>query len=171
VNARVLLVEICKARGRPASRRIASPSRCLLRATSPGDGDDGVPWSAKSPRATGRQRWSPVWISRRLMRPSPGALWQAPARRALSARTHKSQALSGSLGDLPPSPPAEKATARQDQAGQASTSDGSGDTTGMRVTSEDVRLESEWAKADIDQACCDVVSNGCCDVSANRGGA
>jgi hypothetical protein len=32
------------------------------------------------------------------------------------------------LGDLlPPSPPAEKATARQDQAGKASTSDGAGD--------------------------------------------
>jgi hypothetical protein len=28
--------KMCKARGRPASRRIASPSRCLLRATSPG---------------------------------------------------------------------------------------------------------------------------------------
>ena len=28
---------------------------------------------------------------------------------------------------LPPSPPAEKATARQDQAGQASTHDGTGD--------------------------------------------
>ena len=35
-----------KARGRPASRRIASPSRCLLRATSSGDGDDGVPCPA-----------------------------------------------------------------------------------------------------------------------------
>ena len=32
------------------------------------------------------------------------------------------------LGDLlPPSPPAEKATARQDQAGKASTGDGAGD--------------------------------------------
>jgi hypothetical protein len=28
---------------------------------------------------------------------------------------------------LPPSPPAEKATARQDQSGQASTGDGAGD--------------------------------------------
>ena len=38
-----------------------------------------------------------------------------------------------SSGDfLPPSPPAEKATARQDQAGKASTSDWTGDTTGDR---------------------------------------
>jgi hypothetical protein len=40
-----LLIESA-ARGRPASRRIASPSRCLLRATSPGNGDDGVPCPA-----------------------------------------------------------------------------------------------------------------------------
>ena len=34
----------------------------------------------------------------------------------------------GSLGDFaPPSPPAEKATARCDQTGQASTGDGAGD--------------------------------------------
>ena len=34
----------------------------------------------------------------------------------------------GSLGDFaPPSPPAEKATARCDQTGQASTGDGPGD--------------------------------------------
>jgi hypothetical protein len=39
-------------------------------------------------------------------------------------------------GDLlPPSPPAEKATARQDQAGKASTGDGTGDRCGR--TSED----------------------------------
>jgi len=34
--------------------------------------------------------------------------------------------LSGSCVPLPPSPPAEKGTARQDEAGQASTSDGAG---------------------------------------------
>src|SRR5262249_30764853 len=33
----------------------------------------------------------------------------------------------GSSSPLPPSPPGEKATARQDQAGQASTDDGTGD--------------------------------------------
>ena len=38
------------------------------------------------------------------------------------------RANSGNL--LPPSPPAEKATARQDQAGHSGTSDGGGDTTG-----------------------------------------
>jgi hypothetical protein len=39
----------------------------------------------------------------------------------------------GCSGDLlPPSPPAEKATARQEQAGKASTGDGGGDTTGNR---------------------------------------
>ena len=45
---------MCKARGRPASRRIASPSRCLLRATSSGGGDDGVPMPSKPPRAIQR---------------------------------------------------------------------------------------------------------------------
>jgi hypothetical protein len=41
---------------------------------------------------------------------------------------------------------------------------------GTSRTSGDVRLESaKWGKADIDHACCDVVSNGCCDVSALRG--
>jgi hypothetical protein len=45
-----LALSFSQARGRPASRRIASPSRCLLRATSPGDGDDGVPCPA-SPHA------------------------------------------------------------------------------------------------------------------------
>jgi hypothetical protein len=43
-------VESGKARGRPAR------PRCLLRATYPRDGDDGVPWSAKPPRASVRQR-------------------------------------------------------------------------------------------------------------------
>jgi len=33
---------------------------------------------------------------------------------------------------LPPSPPAEKASAREDQAGKSSTDDGCGDTTGDR---------------------------------------
>ena len=38
---------------------------------------------------------------------------------------------------------------------------------GTKRTSGDVRLESaKWAKADIDQVCCGVVSNVCCDVSA-----
>jgi hypothetical protein len=41
-----------------------------------------------------------------------------------TACTHKSRLLGGLL---PPSPPAEKATARQDQAGQSSTDDGAGD--------------------------------------------
>ena len=57
---------------------------------------------------------------------------------AYRACTHKSRLFwqslaatnahsAGSSGDLlPPSPPAEKATARQDQAGQASTGDGAG---------------------------------------------
>src|SRR2546423_1452137 len=42
--------------------------------------------------------------------------------------THKSRALvpEGSGGLLPPSPPAEKATASKDQAGKASTCDGTG---------------------------------------------
>ena len=48
---------MCKARGRPASRRIASPSRCLLRATSPGDGGDGgAHGTARPPRACRRLR-------------------------------------------------------------------------------------------------------------------
>src|SRR5262249_8461722 len=38
-------------------------------------------------------------------------------------------------GFLPPSPPAEKATARQDQAGQASTGDGAGDGNRARSSS------------------------------------
>ena len=37
---------------------------------------------------------------------------------------------------------------------------------GTSRTSGDVRLESaKWAKADIDQACCGIVSNDSCDVS------
>src|SRR5262245_56418746 len=43
-------------------------------------------------------------------------------------------AAAGSSGDLPPpSPPADQATARQDQAGQTSTGDGTGDGDGRRI--------------------------------------
>src|SRR5258706_3257510 len=43
-------------------------------------------------------------------------------------RQHDRKLASGSSGDsLPPSPPAEKATARQDQAGQSCTGDGARD--------------------------------------------
>src|SRR5215471_8689838 len=50
-------------------------------------------------------------------------------RRVLLARNDRGACLHllCSSSPLPPSPPAEKATARQDQAGQASTHDGAGD--------------------------------------------
>jgi len=52
-------------------------------------------------------------------------------------------------GDLlPPSPPAEKTTARQDQAGQASTSDGAGDGGCYRERSNRLRLRNE-SKRDV----------------------
>src|SRR5262245_11866958 len=48
----------------------------------------------------------------------------------------------GSLGGpLPPSPPAEKATARQDQTGQASTGDGAGDGSPMRCLKKKKRAD------------------------------
>src|SRR5262249_10333421 len=57
----------------------------------------------------------------------------------------------GSSGDLlPPSPPAEKATAREDQAGQASTGDGAGDGVGPK-RQIDVKDSSPPAAFAVDQ--------------------
>src|SRR5690242_14686089 len=50
----------------------------------------------------------------------------APGKRCWAAQTSYC-VVAGSSGDLlPPSPPAEKATARQDQAGQSGTDNGTG---------------------------------------------
>src|SRR5262245_26730435 len=51
-----------------------------------------------------------------------------PAEKATARQDCLGRAAPDASGDLlPPSPPAEKATARQDQAGKASTGDGAGD--------------------------------------------
>jgi hypothetical protein len=49
------------------------------------------------------------------------------SRRELRVRSPQTFGSSGDL--LPPSPPGEKTTAREDQAGKACTGDGAGDTT------------------------------------------
>jgi hypothetical protein len=61
--------------------------------------------------------------------PAPQAANEfAIVRQSLAAASDVCGLRAGSSGDLlPPSPPAEKATASQDQAGQASTDDGAGD--------------------------------------------
>jgi hypothetical protein len=63
----------------------------------------------------------------------------------------------GSGDLLPPSPPGEKATARQDQAGKTSTGDGAGDTTGDRRIV--VSLEATPRRV-VDSAAQDKLSDG-----------
>jgi len=58
--------------------------------------------------------------------------WRGAACRIAGCRKRRMRCARSSGDLLPPSPPAEKATARQDQAGKASTGDAARDTTGDR---------------------------------------
>jgi hypothetical protein len=68
---------------------------------------------------------------------------------------------------LPPSPPAEQSTARQDQAGQSSTGDGTGDGAGgygtHKFTNYDLRAHwHAWAISE------HFGSNNCAAIKANK---
>jgi hypothetical protein len=74
--------------------------------------------------------WESVAV---MIRPSPGGLWQVPARRSdrrvgtLRARTHKRERCAKRSGGLLPPSPAEHAERRKHQAGQARADDETGD--------------------------------------------